>query len=181
MKLRIKKNVSINVIKKYLYPVEKYGNEKISNNMYDDWNELEHTTRWIEKILKSINKENDDILDIYYLEEDNIVFGVIFALSGTNNIAKFLEENNIVSTTEKIAQLSCFHILKNYRGIGKNWLENEVFKDLREQGIQTVYIKSSHHKALGLYDKLGKRIGNYIGISDHHLYQRYGYIYKIDL
>lgn len=60
-------------------------------------------------------------------------------------------------------------------------MEDEVLKDLKEQGIDTVYIKSSHNKALGLYDKLGKRIGNYIGISDHKLYQRYGYIYKIDL
>lgn len=168
-------------ISKYLYPVEQYGKEKIKNNIYDDWNELEHTSKWIQKILKSINDENGDILDIYYIEDDGKIVGVIFALSGSDNILKFLRECNIESTSEKVAQLSCFHIIKDYRGIGREWLKNEVLKDLKQQGIKNVYIKTSHNKALRLYDKLGTRVGNYIGLSDNELYQRYGYIYKINI
>lgn len=181
MKLRVNRDMSFDDIKKYLYPVEEYGKEKADNNMYDDWNELEHTTKWIEKSLYSIKENRGDILDCYYLEDNEKVIGVIFSLSGNDNILKLKEENNLESQNDKIAQLSCFHIMKKYRGIGKKWLEDEILKDLKEQGIDTVYIKSSHNKALGLYDKLGERVGNYIGISDHKLYQRYGYIYKIDL
>ena len=56
-----------------------------------------------------------------------------------------------------------------------------MFKDLKNQDIQEIYIKSSHNKVLNLYNRFGNIIGNYIGISDHELYQRYGYIYRIDL
>ena len=122
----------------------------------------------------------DDILDIYYLEENNMVIGVICSLYGSNLINKFLIKNNI-NTEKKSAQLSCFHILKDYRGIGNKWLNSEIFKDLKSQGIQEVYIKSSHNKALSLYNRVGEVVGNYIGISDNNLYQRYGYVYKITL
>lgn len=180
MKVRIQRNTPL-AVNKYLYPVEEYIKEKNINGMYDDWNELEHTIKWVENILKSINENTGDILDIYYLEDNNKVIGVIFSLSGNDNILKFKEKNNIISKTDKIAQLSCFHILKDYRGIGSKWLKDEVLKDLKNEGIEEVYIKSSHNKALNLYDRIGTKIGNYISISDNELYQRYGYIYKIDL
>lgn len=181
MKIRVNSNMLLKDINKYLYPVQQYGKEKIDNNMYDDWNELEHTTKWIEKILKSINENSRDTLDIYYLEDNENIIGVIFCLSGGDNLQNFLKESNINLTNDKVAQLSCFHIIKSYRGIGKKWLENEILKDLQEQGFKKIYIKSSHNKALGLYDKLGTKVGNYIGISDNGLYQRIGYIYEIKL
>ena len=149
--------------------------------MYDDWNELEHSVKWIKESLKSINENSGDILNIYCLYDKGNIIGVVFILSGSDNIFKFISENNIDSNNQKIAQLSCFHILKDYRGIGKKWLQNEVLKDLKNQGIEEVYIKSSHNKALDLYNSLGTLVGNYMGISDSKLYQRYGYIYKIDL
>lgn len=181
MKVRLNSDVSINDINKYLYPVQEYVKEKIDNNMYDDWNELEHTTKWIEKILKSIYENSGDVLEIYYLKDNEKIIGVVFCLSGSNNFKNFLQENDIEQTDNKIAQLSCFHILKDYRGIGKKWLEDEVLKDLKAQGVEKVYIKSSHNKASSLYDKIGTIIGNYISISDHQLYKRYGNIYRIDL
>lgn len=181
MKIRLTKDMSFNDINKYLYPVKEYIKEKTDNNMYDDWNELEHTSSWLKEVIKSINENNKDILDIYYIEDNETIIGVVFSLSGNNIISNFLNQNNITESTNEVAQLTCFHILKNYRGIGRKWLENEVLKDLHSQGIKTVFIKSSHNKAIGLYDKLGTKIGNYIGLSDHKLYQRYGYIYKIDL
>lgn len=181
MKIRVNSDMSFDDINKYLYPVEQYNKEKINNNMYDDWNELEHTNKWIKEILNSLKENKNDILDIYYLRHNEEVIGVILSLLGDNLIKKFIKENNISSTSNKIAQLTCFHIIKNYRGIGKKWLEAEVLKDLKEQGIEEVYIKSSHNKALNLYDRIGSRIGNYIGISDNKIYQRLGYIYKINL
>ena len=181
MKIRVNSDMSFDEINKYLFPVKEYCNEKINNNMYDDWNELEHTTKWIKEILNSLKENKKDVLDIYFLKDNEEVIGVIFSLSGSNLIKKFFEENNIASTSKQIAQLSCFHIIKKYRGIGKKWLESEVLKDLKEQGIEEVYIKSSHNKALSLYDRIGSRIGNYIGISDNKIYQRLGYIYKINL
>ncbi len=181
MKTRVNKDMTFNDINKYLYPVYQYGKEKIDNNMYDDWDEIEHITKWIKNVLKSINKNKGDILDIYYLEDKSNIIGVLFCLSGSDNVQKFLQESNIKLTNDKVVQLRCFHILKNYRGIGKKWLKNEVLKDLKGQGVNKVYIKSSHNKALRLYDNLGTKIGNYIGISDHELYQRFGYIYRIDL
>ena len=181
MKIKVNSDVSINDINKYLYPVKKYVQEKVDNNMYDDWNELEHTTKWIEKILKSICENRGDVLEIYYLKDDEKIIGVIFCLSGSNNLREFLQKNDIEQTDGKVAQLSCFHILKAYRGIGKKGLQDVVLKDLKEQGFEKVYIKSSHNKASSLYDKLGTIIGNYISISDNKLYKRYGNIYRIDL
>lgn len=181
MKIRVNSDMSFDDINKYLFPVKEYVNEKNNNNMYDDWNEFEHTTKWIKEILNSLKENNNDILDIYYLKDKEKIIGVIFCLSGSNLIRKFLKDNNISSTSERKSQLSCFHIIKDYRGIGKKWLESEILKDLKEQGIEEVYIKSSHNKALSLYDKIGTKIGNYIGISDNKIYQRLGYIYKINL
>ena len=63
--------------------------------MYDDWNELEHTTKWIEKILKSIYENSGDVLEIYYLKDNEKIIGVIFCLSGSNNFKNFLQENDI--------------------------------------------------------------------------------------
>lgn len=179
MKLHVTADTPFSVIDQYLQPVKEYNQEKIRSQMYDDWDEYAHTKKWIETISASQKENNPDNLDIYYLEEAGTVYSVVFILSGSHLMQQFLQENNICSTDGPIAQLSCFHVAKGHRGIGRQWLETEVFPDLKKQGIAEVYVKSSHHKALGLYGKLGTKIGNYIGISDHELYQRFGYIYKI--
>ena len=72
-----------------------------------------------------------------------------------------------------------FHILKKYRGIGTRWLKEVIFPDLIKSNIQNLYVKSSHNRALHTYQRLGKQIGQYIGISDNELYQRLGHIYMI--
>ncbi len=181
IKITVNKDMTFNEIYGYLYPVRQYINEKFTDNMYDDWNELEHSVKWIKESLKSINENSGDILNIYCLYDKGNIIGVVFILSGSDNIFKFISENNIDSNNQKIAQLSCFHILKDYRGIGRSFLKDVILKDLKKCGLKEVYVKSSHNKALNLYDKLGTVVGNYISISDHQLYQRYGYIYKIDL
>lgn len=151
--------------------------------MADDWDELKHTSRWLEQTLEAINRDEGDVLDIYYLEEAEKIVGVLFVLFGSQSLKKMLTESGIPLSTEHIAQLTCFHIIETHRGrgVGRQWIENEVFRDLRNYGIQKVYIKSSHHQALRLYQKLGTVVGNYIGVSDHGLYQRYGYIFEINL
>ena len=62
-----------------------------------------------------------------------------------------------------------------------NFLKNYVFKDLKDRRIDTVFIKSSHYRAFSLYQKLGERVGTYLGLSEHQLYRRQGNIYKIEL
>ena len=125
-------------------------------------------------------------LYVYILKDKNKIIGINFVSLGENIIKKFKKDNNLEKENEnnnKAGILSAFHILKKYRnkGIGFKWLNQEVFRDLKTKGIEIIYIKSSHNKALNLYDKLGERVGNYIGISDNHLYQRLGYIFKIKI
>ena len=114
VKIRLYKDMNFEDIEKYLYPVKLYNIEKKDNNMYDDWDEYKHTNHWIKNIIKEIKNGKDDILDVYYLQQNNMVIGVIFSLSGSNLINEFLNKNNI-KTKKKSAQLSCFHILKDYR------------------------------------------------------------------
>ena len=86
MKYRVKKGTAIDDIRKYLSPVIKYGEEKQRKNTTDDWDELKHTLRWLEKILDAINRDDGDILDIYYLEEEAQVIGTLFALSASKSL-----------------------------------------------------------------------------------------------
>ena len=181
IKLKVNKTTSLEDINRYLYPIEDYVREKKDENMYDDWNEFEHMTSWLKNIFKNIQKDDTNTLDIHYLEDKGNVIGVVFSLSGNDNISNFFNQYNIQSSNEKAAQIAYFHIVKNYRGIGKKWLQEEVLKDLQNQGFKSVYLKSSHQKAFSLYEKLGSKVGHYTGLSDNKLYQRYGNIYKISL
>lgn len=169
-------------LERLLIPVKKYVEEKKDCDIYDDYNEFNNTVQWFEN-RKSAILNNKDIITAYYIENySNEVIGIIFALTGNYSIENFLERHNIeVKKDDSKCQLICFHIDKNYRGIGKKFVENYVFEDLKKKNINTVFIKSSHNKALSLYSKLGEKIGNYIGLSEHKLYQRYGYIYRIEL
>lgn len=183
MKYSVKKGTTIDEIRKYLSPVIKYGEEKQRKSMADDWDELKHTLRWLEQTLEAIDRDEGDVLDIYYLEQDAQIIGTLFMLSNSKSLKKILTADGVFPPTDHIAQLTCFHIIETHRGhgVGRQWIEDEIFSDLKKRGIQKVYIRSSHHQALRLYQKLGTVAGNYIGVSDHGLYQRYGYIFEIDL
>lgn len=183
MKIRITKEHTFNDIEKYLFPVKQFCEEKLRKGMYDDWNEAEHTADWIKKILCSVRNSENGHLDIYYLEEKGKIIGAAFALINSNITLDALAKDGIVPDSEKTAHVTCFHIIEAYRGKGRgsSWLTGEIFNDLRAQGVKYVYIKSSHNSALTLYERLGTKVGNYISISDSKLYQRYGYIYRIEL
>lgn len=166
---------------KVMYPVIMYGKEKIDNNMYDDWDEYKHTRKMIEGLKKNFQDNQDIKIDIYCIEDNNLVIGVCFYIFGEDYMKSFIEkiEDEDDKTINKSAQLTCFHILKKYRGIGTRWLKEVIFPDLIKSNIQNLYVKSSHNRALHTYQRLGKQIGQYIGISDNELYQRLGHIYMI--
>lgn len=151
--------------------------------MYDDWNETKHTEDWLKKIISSVQKQGSDQLTIYYKEENEKIIGVAFALMNSDITLDTLAKDGIVPELKEIAHVTGFHMIEAYRGkgYGSSWLVGEIFDDLRTQGIKQVYIKSSHHQALALYERLGTKVGNYVSISDSKLYQRCGHIYKIDL
>lgn len=137
---------------KLLYPVIMYGKEKMKNNMYDDWDEYKHTL----KMLSGLDFSKNIKINIYVLKKDSLVIGICFFISGKNYMKKFLEqtEETNYSITDKSAQLTCFHILEKYRGIGTQWLEEAIFPDLKENSIEYIYVKSSHNRALHLYQRL---------------------------
>lgn len=180
-KMDIKNTEDFSNLEKLLNPVKKYVEEKKNSGMYDDYNEFNNTMQEFENMKESIinNKEK---LTAYYIENNNEVIGIIFAVTGKSSISNFLKKYSIEGEEiDSYCQLTCFHINKEYRGIGTKFLQNYVFEDLRKRKINTIFIRSSHNKALALYGRLGEVVGNYIGLSEHQLYQRYGYIYKIEL
>ena len=170
-------------VEKYLSPIKQFGQEKTRKGTYDDWDEAKHTAQWLQNAMASIQTQEQSRLNIYYLEEDQKIIGVAFALINSSITLESLSNDGVVPDAADIAHVTGIHIVEDYRGKGRgsSWLQGEVFADLRREGVQQVYIRSSHHKALALYERLGTKVGNYISISDSNLYQRYGYIYKIDL
>ncbi len=167
-------------VKTLLGPIEDFIDEKIKNNMYDDWNEFEHTKKNLKELEENILNKSGDMVYVYYLKDEDKIVGFCFVLAGNNKMRQFLEDNNF-AIEEKVCQLHAFHIIKEYRGVGPEWLVNYIFPDLIEKEIHTVYFASSHNRAFPFYDRLGERVGTYIGSSDHKLYQRFGYIFKIKI
>ncbi|MBQ8402620.1 MAG: GNAT family N-acetyltransferase [Clostridia bacterium] len=183
MKITVQKGMTMEDLVPYLMPVEKFGEEKKQNGCWDDWDEAAHTRQWLEKVLDSINGGNGDVLDVWCLEQNGEMAGSAFVLSDSRIVTGTMAKDHIAVTNEPAAQFTCFHILEKYRsrGLGGKWMTEEIFRDLREQGIRTVYIRSSHHNALPLYERLGTLVGNYISVSDHQIYRRYGYVYAVEL
>ena len=58
---------------KLMYPVIRYGKEKLENNMYDDWDEYKHTRKMINELQWNLKEEQDLKIDIYFLEQNNLV------------------------------------------------------------------------------------------------------------
>lgn len=179
-KLLLESKEDFEKAKNLLEPVEDFVKEKIENNMYDDWNEFEHTKKNLQELEESVLSKKEDSICVYYLKNEDEIIGFAFVLWGNCKMKQFLENNNF-PIEENVCQLRSFHIMKEYRGTGPSWLGNYIFPDLKEKGIHTVYLASSHNKAFPFYDRLGERVGTYIGISDHKLYQRFGYIFKIKI
>ena len=63
---------------KIMYPVIMYGKEKLENNMYDDWDEYKHTRKMIKELEKNLQDKQNLKIDIYFIEENNLVIGICF-------------------------------------------------------------------------------------------------------
>lgn len=168
-------------LKELIYPAKRYVNEKKRCKMYDDYDEYKNNLKWFKDRKQLILDDKKDNVIAYCIKNNKKVIGIIFSVTGYS-ATQLTDRHNIkVNKNSKICQLICFHIDKKYRGIGRNFLQNYVFKDLKDRKIDTVFIKSSHHKAFSLYEKLGERVGIYFGLSEHQLYRRQGNVYKIVL
>ncbi len=164
-----------------MFPVKKFINEKKKAGMYDDYDEYKNSLKWFQDRKELILNENKDNVTAYCIKDNKKVVGIIFSVTGYS-VKKLTDRHDIkVDNDSNTCQLICFHIDKNYRGIGKDFLNNYVFRDLKNRDIETVFIKSSHFKAFSLYEKLGKVVGIYFGLSEHKLYKRQGNIYEVKL
>jgi GNAT superfamily N-acetyltransferase len=166
-----------------LNPVKKFNEEKIQLGMYDDWNEYLHDKNTYTQIAEKIEAGENYNLYAYYIEYNNEIIATVFFINSKETIENIVKNSKLETEVnyKSSVQLSGFHITKEHRGIGMRWLKERVFPNLIENGYNTVYVKSSHYKAFSFYEKLGYKIGKYIGISDNKLYQRLGNIYVINI
>ena len=178
MKICISPEASVKAITPYLAPARDFLREKLEDGMYDDWNEAERTEKWAKKALDTA----DGRLLIYYLEKGGEVVASAFALCESSITRADLEKNGVTTPKQGFAHVTCIHLKRELRGKGRGreFLQKEVFADLRAQGIDKIYVKSSHPKAFALYERLGHCIAHYTEESDHGLYLRYGNIYEIN-
>lgn len=146
--------------------VADFVKEKQQNNINDDFNEYEYNKNKFLKLAKKVdNKEH--ILFAYYIEYQLKVIAVVF----------FVLDKKHTSN----AEMTCFYINKNHRGIGNKWLKSIIFPHLNSCNIKNIYVKTSHRKAFSFYEKLGKKIDTYQFPSDHNQYNRIGNIYLINI
>ena len=178
-KIEINNKENFSKLEKLMYPAKRYVSEKKQYGMYDDYNEYKNSLKWFQDRKQSILDDNKDNVTAYCIKNKSKVIGIIFSVTGYS-VTKLMQNHNMKVNNNE-CQLICFHIDKRYRGIGKNFLKDYVFKDLKNRNIDTVYIKSSHHRAFSLYEKLGERVNVYFGLSEHQLYRRQGNIYRIQL
>lgn len=180
-KIEINNVENFSKLEKLMYPVKKYVSEKKRYGMYDDYNEYKNMLKWFQDRKQLILNDNKDKVTAYCIKDNKKVIGIVFSVTGYS-VEKLIDKHLIKGNENKSAcQLTCFHIDKNYRGIGKDFLENYVFEDLKNRKIDIVFIKSSHNKAFSLYERLGEKIGVYFSLSEHQLYRRQGNIYKVQL
>lgn len=180
-KIEIDNAENFSKLEKLMSPAKKYVWEKKSYKMYDDYDEYKNSLKWFKDREQLILKDRKDNVTAYCIKNNKKVIGIIFSVVGCS-VTKLIDRHDIeIDKNSNACQLICFHIDRNYRGIGRNFLEKYVFEDLKNRKIDTVFIKSSHQRAFSLYERLGKRVGIYFGLSEHQLYRRQGNVYKIEL
>lgn len=157
------------MLDKLLQVVFDYVSEKKINNIDDDFNEYNYNKHKFINIGEKIDKK-ECIIYTYYIKYESNVIGTVFFIFDRKNKFKNYD-----------AELCCFYINKNHRGIGYNWIKNDVFPHLKERNINNIYVKSSHSKAFSFYERLGTKIGTYKLKSDNNIYERPGNIYMINI
>jgi len=159
---------------RYLSPVQSYVQWKLENNKWDDYNELYHASKLIEKL-----KIHHDIwFDSHLLFKEDKMTGILFIVGG--GITQ-LEKKFSIEDEARSLLLKYFHIVDKGNGYGSMWLNSVIIPYYREKGYQQIYINSSHKDSFPFYSRLGKKISEYKQQSDNHLNKRIGSSYLIKL
>lgn len=144
-------------------------------NEYDDYNEVYHCNQLIHQLQELPNIH----LDYHVLYKNNECVGLALICTGNLKSKYFFSKDNVIEDTKEAIILNYFHISPSARGNGAYWLKEIIMPYYKDLGKTTIYLKSSHQKAFSLYERLGKRIGEYSSWSDNHQYSREGAIFKI--
>ena len=145
----------------FLDPLKRFVEEKKLDGSWDDWNEYEHAKQ-------QLLNQKEPFYAYHIINEDNGIIAVAF----------FVQNN---AFPENSLQLTAFHVLKQHRGIGMEWLKGKILPELKEKGIEEIYVRSSHPKAFSFYDRLGNVVGGYESDSDSGIYHRTGKIWKVEI
>ena len=165
---------------KLLEVVKDYVKEKEKNNIDDDFNEYNYNKNKFAMLTKKIEKKECNIF-VYYIEYNSKVIAEVFFIFDKKNINELLQVSTQENNVDNAVELICFYINKDHRGIGSKWLKDRVFPHLKLHDVNSIYVKSSHHKAFSFYEKLGTKIGTYTLNSDNKKYKSLGNMYQINI
>lgn len=155
-----------------LTPVGDYVNWKISNDQWDDYNELFH----VSKLIESLSQNLDLWFDTHNIIKNNKIIAVLLIVGG--NIKRIegkyeLEEHSLL--------LKYLHIIEKGKGLGSYWLQNIIIPYYKKQGFKQIYVNSSHQKSFPFYKKFGTSIASYEQMSDNNKFKRKGECFKINI
>lgn len=158
----------------FLAPVDAYVSWK-QENEWDDYNESRHARAFF----NAVRVQSAVTIDTHILLYDkSVIAGVLFIVKG--NVAA-LENRFTIPASEKAALIKYFHVLQAYRGRGRKWLTEIVMPFYRQQGVDALYVSSSHPKSFSLYGALGDLVATYTNKSDHARFIREGKSFRIPL
>lgn len=161
---------------KYLAPIIKNLLYKAENE-WDDYDEVYHCCKLIEKIKSSENMK----MDFHIMKKDEKYLGIALVSSGILDYPLFFREPvQIDEEDQDVLIFNYFHISQEGRGNGEIWLKN-IMQYYKSKQYKAIYLKSSHPKVFSMYRRLGAEIGEYSGRSDNGLFERKGKIFKIEL
>lgn len=159
---------------KYLLPIHRYVQWKIENDNWDDYNELNHASKFIEnvKTLKNV------WIDSHLFCKDDKINGVVFIVGG--DITRIETKINFEDEAQSLL-LKYFHIIHKGNGYGSLWLNAVIFPYYKRLGYRKIYVNSSHIDSFPFYNRLGEKISEYEQQSDNKIIIRKGNQFLIKL
>ncbi len=159
---------------RYLSPVQKFVQWKLENNEWDDYNELYHASKLIERL-----KTQENIwLDTHLLFKKETITGVVLIVRGE---IKKLENKYSIEDQEHSLLLKYFHIVEKGKGLGSFWLKSVIIPYYKGNGFTQIYLNSTHPDSFPFYKRLGTVIFQYEQPCDNNLYKRLGNSFLIKL
>ena len=160
----------------FLSPIIHNLNEKYRHH-YDDYNEVYHCNH----LIHEIKKLTDVTLNYHTIYLNEQCIGIALISYGNLDSTFFLGQDHLIKNPTSAIVLNYFHISQKGQGLGTHWLTKVIMPFYKSQNKETLYLKSSHKNAFSLYERLGKKIGDYTTQSDNHQFQRHGHVYEIKL